>query len=196
MNCNQCPYMNGGKGGVKALITQVQGNNFSLMIPMTSVLVNNTNGKEQRDDRSFPIFDVQVWLVRNIKKYECQFTVSTNVIIVREPGQLPVGTYDIVITYRGTDGQKYRYKQLALLEIIDAAVDGGEYENSEVDVITHYPTIRGRVSAINISDTEVSITEGQGYTGDTTPNDNFADMSAEYGDNVIVITEDEVIITI
>lgn len=196
MNCINCPYNNAGSGTDRPIMAFPYGNNWTLMFPLTSVSVNVTNGVVSKSDRTFPIFDVKVVLVRGKHEYDYPPTISTNVITIRDDGQLPIGTYDIVISYRGTDGQQYRLKQRTMLRIFDAAKDGGEYENDEVDIITHYPTIRGRISAIDVTDSEVFITEGRGYSGDNTPNDGNADISAEYGSNQMTINEDEVIITI
>jgi hypothetical protein len=177
-------------------LVQPQGNPITLLIPMSSVAASCTNGVESRAERSFPIYDVRVFLVRGKHEYEFTPEVSVNVITIRERGQLPVGTYEIKITYRGTDQQPYTYRQRTLLQIVNFAKDGGQYENDEVDVIANYPVIKGRISAIDVTDSDVSISEGRGYTGDNTPNDGYADVSAAYGDNKLNITDDEVIITI
>lgn len=195
MNCSNCPYNNGGSTN-KAIITHPYGNQFGISIPMTSVIATVSNGNEVREGRNFPINSVKLALVRGKHEYVYDVRIATNLISFNDVGVLPVGTYDLVISYRGTDSKNYRYRQEDFLRIVDGAADGGEYGNGECDVIAYYPKVNGNISAIDITDTDVVINEGRGFTGDNTPNDGYADMSAEYGTSSIKVGENDVTITI
>ena len=196
MNCNQCPYNNNGGNNAEDMLTHPFGNPFTITFPMTSVVVMVNNGNEVQEDRNFPIYDVVVALLRGKRRYEYVPRISTNAITFNDRGVLPVGTYDIEITYRGTDSMHYRYKQEDFIRILDSAKAGGTYTSDGCDIIAYYPKIKGNISAIDITDNEVTINEGRGFTGDNTPNDGYADMSAEYGTSSIEVGENDVTITI
>jgi len=194
MNCpNTCPYINGDTSQ-QGVIIHPQGNPITLTIPMTSVCETVSNGTDVKDDRNFPIYDVSVALVKGKNAYTYTPRISVNTITFNDEGTLPVGTYGIEIKYRGTDGKHYRWKAESMLRIVDAGE--GDYTTNEYNIMAYYPKVYGRVSAIDVTDTEVIITEGRGYTGDTTPNDGNADISADYGSQQIEITDNEVILHI
>lgn len=198
MNCNNCPYNNhgSGSGSVEDMLTHPYGNPFTIALPMTSVVVTVNSGNEEKSERNFPIFDVVVALAKGKRRYEYVPRVSINAITFDDKGVLPIGTYDIEITYRGTDGKHYRYKQEDFIRILDSAKAGGKYVSDGCDVIAYYPKIKGNISAIDITDNDITINEGRGFTGDNTPNDGYADMSAEYGSSSIEVGENDVTITI
>lgn len=197
MNCNQCPYNNNGGNTAGGMLEHPFGNAFTITLPITSVTVTVSNGGESTLDRNFPIRDVKVALVRGKRRYEYEPRVSTNVITFDDKGVLPIGTYDLVITYIGTDVKHYEFRQEKFIRIFEYAKGtGGSYNNGSCDVMAFYPKIKGNISAIEITDNDVTISEGRGFTGDNTPNDGYADISAEYGSSSIEVGENDVTITI
>ena len=194
MDCTNCPYKK--QGDAEPLITHPQGNLITIAIPMTSIMAAVTNGRESKTEWNFPIYNVRVALTRGKKQVKYTPRVSVNAVTFTDNGELPVGTYDIIITYTGTDAQPYTWRRDSLLRIIETMPSGGKYTNDEMDVIARYPIVNSKISAIDVTDNEVTINEGRGFTGDTTPNDSYADMSAEYGDSTINVGENEVTITI
>lgn len=196
MNCdNNCPCMNGGNQNTpkRTVIRHVQGNNIELFIPLTRMVATVSNGTTTKDATEYPIYDVKVVLQRGKHIYEFPALVNgINTAYIEDTGTLPVGTYSITVTFRGTDGVKYRYKKNAVLQIVDTIEEGCEYSSDEYNVIAYYPTIEGHASAILISDHEVIITEAGKFQGDNTPNDSYADVAAEYGEGYVEVGDNDV----
>lgn len=195
MNCN-CNNCQNGASGNEPFLCHPQGNLISITLPMSSVYTSVINGSKESTDRNFPIYDVVVTLKRGKHEYEFKPTISTNNITFFDRGTLPLGTYDLIIKYRGTDSMPYKYVQDNFLQIVAAVDSDAGYDNDKCDVIAYYPKVKGQISAIEVTDTEVSIHEGRGFEGDNTPLDNYADMGANYGSANVEINDNEIILNI
>jgi hypothetical protein len=82
------------------------------------------------------------------------------------------------------------------LQIIKETTAGGQYENNDANILASYPVLDGVTTAITVGDGNVTISENGKYKGDETPNDDNADISADYGDESMIVGDDEVILTL
>lgn len=191
-NCN-----NGSGSGSDNVIRHPQGNVLIINIPLTRRAVYTINGTTTASEVEFPFHDVVVSFIKNMKRYDYPARMSsTNVATIIDYGKLPVGTYSIEVTGSGTDGLDYRFKKNTVLMIVDSTEEGGVYETDEFNVTAFYPVVNGKTSAIIINDNDIVIEANGTYKGDDTPNDNFIDITAAFGDKNIEITDDEIIINI
>ena len=198
--CKQCPYNNGGGSGQeisRPIIAHPQGNFLQLMIPLDFRWHMVNDGVEEIGTQGTITADmnVEVILTRGKKEYRYKPEVINNQIIITDKGNLPLGTYDIIILI-DDDGNGFRYKMDCVLRLFDAVAQGVNYENDEINVFGIYPIIEGKITAISISDEDVTLSENGKFQGDDTPNDNYADITAIYGDSSIEVGEDDVTITI
>ena len=200
MNCSNCPYNNNGGSGSGAdrpIIRHPHGNYLSLQIPMTIIDKRINDGVDTTTERVYPIGNVIVKLTRGKHEYPIvPDSVSVNNIFISDRGTLPIGTYDMAITFKGINGMPYEYKLRTMLNIVDSVADGVSYETDEFNTQAQYPVIKTRGTTIVIGDADVIVTEGSGFAGDSNPNDGFADINATYGDGKVTIGENDVTLTI
>lgn len=198
--CKQCPYNNGGGNGQaisRPIIAHPQGNFLQLMIPLDFRWHMVNDGVEEIGSQGTITADmnVEVILTRGKKEYRYKPEVINNQIIITDKGKLPLGTYDIIILI-DDDGNGFRYKMDCVLQLFDAVSQGVQYDNNEINVFGIYPIIEGKITAISISDEDVTLSENGKFQGDDTPNDNYADITAIYGDSSIEVGENDVTLTI
>lgn len=195
MDCSNCPHNNNTMK--RPVIRHTQGNVLQLSIPLTMRWHIVTDGVEQIVEKGTIShdMDIRVVLSRGSKEYTFVPELNNNQVTIIEKGELPIGTYSIAIEIND-DGNRLRYKKRTLLQIVDSTEDGQQYENNEMNVLAFYPVVEGVTTAIIVGDDDVIISENGKYKGDDTPNDDNADITAQYGDNSIEVGEDEVIINI
>ncbi len=198
MNCKNCPYNNGAVGKLnRPVITHPHGNYLQLMIPLEFCWHIVSDGVEQKNLQGTITNEmaVEVVLSRGKKEYSYKPEVVNNQVIIIDRGTLPIGTYDIAILIYD-NGNRMRYKQRALLQVVDSVAQGVQYDNNEVNVFGIYPIVEGKITAISIGSDDVTLSENGKFQGDDTPEDNFADITAIYGDSSIEVSDDEVTLTI
>ena len=194
MDCSNCPHNNTTK---RPVIRHTQGNVLQLSIPLTMRWHIVTDGVEQivENGTISHDMDIRVVLSKGNKEYTYVPELYNNQVSIIDYGTLPIGTYSIAIEIND-DGNRLRYKKRTLLQIVDSTEDGQQYENNEMNVLAFYPVVEGVTTAIIVGDDDVVISENGKYKGDDTPNDDNADITAQYGDNSIEVCEHEVIINI
>jgi len=167
---------------------------LELSIPITMLWKAVFDGKEEAveyDNVLSSLEEVKVEFTCGKKVYNLDMSISGNMIILVDNGTLPVGTYDITIKFKD-QGVVARYKQKTILIIVDETARGGYYDTDEFNVMSVYPIIKGRTTAIIVGDDDVIINERGGFQGDETPNDDYADIAASYGDGSIEVSENNV----
>ena len=202
MNCKNCPYNNGSGDKIsRPVITHPQGNFLNLSIAITTRAVSVVDGVENVEEAEMDISNnllgkpiVELTRGRKVYRYECD--TFQNKVQFYDYGKLPAGSYDISVLLDYGDGQQMRYRKRTILRIVDFTDDGGQYENDEFNVIAIYPIVKGKTTAIILGDDDVIISENGKFKGDDTPSDNYADITATYGDSSIEVGEDDVTITI
>lgn len=195
MDCSNCPHNNNTTK--RPVIRHTQGNVLQLSLPLTMRWHIVTDGVEQIVEKGTIShdMDIRVVLSKGNKEYTYVPELYNNQVSIIDYGTLPIGTYSIAIEIND-DGNRLRYKKRTLLQIVDSTEDGQQYENNEMNVLAFYPVVEGVTTAIIVGDDDVIISENGKYKGDDTPNDDNADITAQYGDNSIEVGEDEVIINI
>lgn len=203
MNCNNCPYRNGNGTNTSAsgrtILIHPLGNPLTLQFPIKMKSVNVTDGvtisRERNIFERLPQYELICEFSRGKKVFPLKSYVANESIVVNNVGSLGLGSYDVTIVIR-SGGTSYRFKQNIILQIVDETMNGGQYDNDEVNVLASYPVIQGQTQAIIIDDSNIIISENGKFKGDDTPNDEYADINAAYGDSSIEVGEDDVIITI
>lgn len=195
MNCNNCPYNQNGRHA--DIIRHTQGNILILTIPIKFIWASVIGGEVEKNEQGeiAHYMDLTVEFRRGNKVYPVDASVFDGQISVTVPATLPIGTYSIEIRI-DDGGNKLRYKKKTLLRIVDTTAEGGEYANDEMELVAVYPVVEGEISAITVGDGDVTISEHGKFQGDDTPNDEYADISAAYGDSTMEVGEDDVTITI
>lgn len=194
MNCMNCICNN--NNGKQGVIVHPVGNFLNLRIPLRFRAHTVINGEEEKHDEDSlkNIGDVSVELRRGKHVYHFAADIQDGYISFIDEGTLPVGTYDIAMSFKSIDFDAL-YKQRGILRIVDSTADGGHYKNgSGIDLTGVYPVLKGNIVAISVGDTSITINEAGKYTGDDTPDDDKADISAEYGDKSIEIGDETVTI--
>ena len=202
MNCKNCPYINGnGSNKIrKPIITHPQGNYLQMQIKLKQRFIGVVDGNEFYEDNDLSQYcitqPISVTLVRGKKEYHFDGTLNGNSIVFADEGNLPLGTYDLVIDMKVGNKSKSHFNHQSFLQIIQETSAGGRYENDDANILASYPVIDGVTTAINVGEDNVTISENGKYKGDETPNDDNADISAAYGDESMVVGEDEVTLTL
>ena len=199
MNCRNCPYNNQGGGGQSSrpVIRHTQGNYLQLSIPITIRWHIVTDGVEQKVEKGSIDRNMGISVILTNGKHEHRYEpeIYNNQVTILDRGTLTAGTYNIIIEIED-NGAMLRYKKRTLLQIVDSTEDGQQYENNEMNVLAIYPIVEGVTTAIIVGDDDVVISENGKYKGDDTPNDDNADITAQYGESSIEVGDDEVIINL
>lgn len=201
MNCKNCPYSNHASGSgsqsSRPELAHTFGNYLQLNIPLKFKWHSVVDGNEEIVEQGElgPDMDVHVILRKGKREYRYVPIIVNNQATIIDKGQLPLGSYDIIIEIKDDD-IPLRYKQNTILRVVDTTDEGHQYENDEVNVMAIYPDVEGVTTAISIGTDDVVISEAGKFKGDDTPNDNYADITAAYGDSTLEIGDNEVIINI
>jgi len=201
MNCKNCPYINSSANKLKKpIITHPQGNYLQVQIKLKQRFVGVVDGNEFYEDVDLSNYSItqpiSVTLVRGKKEYHFDGTLNGNRIVFTDEGNLPLGTYDLVIDMNVGNKSKSHFNHQSFLQIIRETSAGGQYENDEMNIIASYPVLDGVTTAITVGEDNVTISENGKFKGDDTPSDDNADITATYGDSSIEVGEDDVTITI
>lgn len=183
---------------MKTIIQHTRGNRIELLFPLSKMKITSTDGNVTREETSLtPFGNVIVRLYRGgIACYDFTPVVKENVLSVVDNGAILSGKYSIEILSHDSQNRPMRYKTIALLEVNETTAQGGTYDTNEFNVIAYYPFIRGRESAILIDEDEVSIIEGGRFGGDEDDTDDFADVSAIFGEGSVEVDDQYVTLNI
>lgn len=139
-----CDCDNKIKGGtsVEAKIKHVHGNVLRLAIPLTVRTIELVNDELVHTDTDFiPSSEYPVNVVFSKGAVNVAFNatmVDGSVAFIEEKGEIPVGVYDITVTCNDDEGNPYRFKQKATLQVVDATIDAGIETPIEYEVKTWY----------------------------------------------------------
>ena len=146
MNCN-CNNKDGAL--FKPLITLVQGNLLRLAIPLTLRTIElvdvEVDGeiKRQVESTDTPFipsseYPVLVEFSKSARRYTIEAEMQGNLAYIEDKGKIPVGTYDITVTCNDDSGNPYRFKQAAVLRVVDTTKEAGIVSPIEYEVQTWY----------------------------------------------------------
>lgn len=182
----------------KTVILHIQGNELSLMFPIVEVEHMLQDGYVTKNETAKNINgDIWVVLSRGSLIRQYQGTANGNYIVFHDHGHLPCGEYDITAYFDYVYGHlKYpmRFKQKAVLSVVDTTEEGQKYQSPEYDVVATYPVINGRESAVVIGNGYVRLYAGRGLNADI--GDNSINLRAGYGNSEVEIEDNEVKIKI
>ena len=137
MNC-EC---NNKSNRVKPGIKHVYGNVLRMAIPLTlRTLAKDGDEMVVTDTDFIPSSDhpVRVVFSKGKTNYPIIATMDGNVAIVEDKGKIPVGTYDISVECYDDLGNPYRFKQNAVLYVVDTTAEAGIDEEIEYEAQTWY----------------------------------------------------------
>lgn len=141
MNCN-CIYNQDNPQGQTTIIPHVFGNVLRLGIPLTKRTISLVDGEIEATDTDFiPSSDVPVKVIftKGATRVALDATMKNgNVAFIQERGKIPVGTYAITVTCADDEGNPYRFKQNAVLKVVDTTAEAGIEKNIEYEVTTWY----------------------------------------------------------
>ena len=179
---------------MKAKIIHVQGNVLTMEIPLIRRSVVTVNARPEQTDTDFiPAAGavIKVRAQRGFHTHDLDFEVKDNVIVVKDLGSLPVGTYALSVYY-GDSEMRMRLRHPDALEIVNNTADGGIYRSGEYDSDAQFLTVNNRVSAIVITDDAVFMEVGGGLGADEDPDDDEVTAYTDYGEGYLEVSDDEV----
>lgn len=180
----------------KTIIRHIQGNAITIAFPLAEVEHLLTDGSETVN-REQNVINGDVWVVLNrgilVRQYKAR--VQNNYIVFTDHGHIPCGEYDITVLYdTGRTPRPMRYKQDAVLTVVDTTEEGQVYDSTDYDVVAYYPVIQGRASAVVIGDGYVRLIAGNGLRADI--DEDSVNLRAGYGNSEVEVTENNVNIII
>lgn len=122
-------------------IRHVYGNVLRVAIPLTLRTVEVVDGVITTSDTEFypsDLYSVVVVFESGVTKLKYLATVDGNVVYVEDKGTIQVGTYSITVLCKDAAGNPYRFKERAVLQIVDATADAGIQEGVEYEILTNY----------------------------------------------------------
>jgi len=154
-----------------AKIRHVYGNVLRIAIPLTLRTIEVVDNETQATDTDFipsSEYPVHVEFSKGATKIAIDAEMRNgNVAFVEDKGKIPIGLYSITVTCNDDNGNPYRFKQNAVLNIVDATIDAGiespiEYETSTwyLDAAI-YLALKGE-DGVGIEDIETEYSEDIG----------------------------------
>lgn len=183
----------------KTRIKHVFGNRIIMRIPLTGRTVTVTDSNVNKSDEAITPTEAVVRFEKGYGsvRHDVAATIAGNVVIMVDDGTIPIGTWDITVITQDSSTKPslpLRYKQNAVLDVVDSTADGGSYGNDEVDVLAYYPVINGRSSAVVIGDDYVTIYADRGLQADI--DNEGVNLRVGYGESQVEVGEDNVSIHI
>lgn len=135
-NCND----NGG-ALEKPKISHVYGNVLRIAIPLTlRSLIKDGDEMISTDTDFIPSseYPVNVVFGRGKTRHAVSATMENNVAVIEDQGKIPIGTYDITVECRDSNGNPYRFKQNTVLQVVDTTAEAGIEETIEYEAQTWY----------------------------------------------------------
>ena len=173
------------------------GNVLKLILPLGEQTVSVVEGRESRvRSQMMPGAGcpVMVELTSGVIRKRYVASVEGGAAVIEDNGTLPVGVYQIKVSYRDQNGHPMSFTKQTVLEVVESTEDGGIYDTDEFGVMARYPVVMTQSAGVVITDDEVQLHEGIGFRGEVTEDE--VRLYAEYGDSRIEITEGEVQIII
>ena len=178
---------------MKTIIQHTRGNRIEIVVPLSKIKVASTDGNVKREESSLdPHGKTVVRLYRGgIACYEFTPTINGNFVSMVDEGTILSGRYSIEVLCADSQGRPMRYKKFddPIIEVNEYTAGGGVYDTNEYNVIAYYPIVKGRESAILIEEDGVSIIEGGNFGGDEDYTDDFADVSAIFGEGSVEVDD-------
>lgn len=119
-------------------IRHVYGNVLRIAIPLTLRQVVVVDGVVTTSDSEFsPSQDYPIAVVFDKGAAQVKMLAQLrgdNVAYVEDAGTIPTGTYSITVTCKDSNGNPYRFKENAVLQVVDATKEAGIEKGIEYEV--------------------------------------------------------------
>lgn len=131
------------------IIKHPEGNTLRMRIPLTERSASLEGGRASIADRDFipnANYPVKVLFLKGSTKYGFTATMADNVAEVIDYGTIAKGVYSIEVVCRDANGKKMRFKQRAVLEVVDLTADAGiQSDGDEIAATSTYPVAVGGI---------------------------------------------------
>ena len=179
-------------------VKHIQGNAFTLGIPLVKRLVEFDGGVRTQSDESLsPLLkDAPIRVIFG----RCRVSKAKLVggyVVVEDKGTLPIGNYHATVLATDANGDPLRYVDDLELDIVNSIAESNYEELSEYDGYFKFPIIGANshdVCLIVVTEDAVQINEGVGFEGEIT--EDAVKLYARFGPSEMEVTEDAVKITI
>lgn len=129
-------------GLTNAKIRHVYGNVLRIAVPLTMRTVEVVDGVVSVTDTDFtPSTDYPIAIILDKGNAQLKMLAQlrgNNIAYFEDKGTIPVGVYSITVTCKDSDGNPYRFKERAVLQVVDATADAGIEKGIEYDVEEYY----------------------------------------------------------
>lgn len=125
-----------------AKIRHVYGNVLRIAVPLTMRTVEVVDGVVSVTDTDFtPSTDYPISIIFDKGAAKAKYIATLrgdHIAYIEDKGTLEVGTYSITVTCKDANGNPYRFKERAVLQVVDATADAGIEKGIEYEVKEHY----------------------------------------------------------
>lgn len=129
-------------GLTNAKIRHVYGNVLRIAVPLTKRTVEVVDGVITAVDTDFvPSTDYPIAIILDKGNAQLKMLAQLrgkNIAYFEDKGTIPVGVYSITVTCKDSEGNPYRFKERAVLQVVDATADAGIEKGIEYDVEEYY----------------------------------------------------------
>lgn len=125
-----------------AKIRHVYGNVLRIAVPLTMRTVEVVDGVVSVTDTDFtPSTDYPISIIFDKGAAKAKYIATLrgdHIAYIEDKGTLEVGTYSITVLCKDNNGNPYRFKERAILQVVDATADAGIEKGIEYEVKEHY----------------------------------------------------------
>lgn len=129
-------------GLTNAKIRHVYGNVLRIAVPLTKRTVEVIDGVITAVDTDFvPSTDYPIAIILDKGNAQLKMLAQlrgNSIAYFEDKGTIPVGVYSITVTCKDGEGNPYRFKERAVLQVVDVTADAGINPGIEYDVEEYY----------------------------------------------------------
>lgn len=129
-------------GLTNAKIRHVYGNVLRIAVPLTKRTVEVVDGVITAVDTDFvPSTDYPIAIILDKGNAQLKMLAQlrgNNIAYFEDKGTIPVGVYSITVTCKDDDSNPYRFKERAVLQVVDVTADAGIKPGIEYDAEEYY----------------------------------------------------------
>lgn len=129
-------------GLTSAKIRHVYGNVLRIAVPLTKRTVEVVDGVITAVDTDFvPSTDYPIAIILDKGNAQLKMLAQlrgNNIAYFEDKGTIPVGVYSITVTCKDSEGNPYRFKERAVLQVVDVTADAGINQGIEYDAEEYY----------------------------------------------------------
>ena len=131
------------KNGItNAKIRHVYGNVLRIAVPLTKRTVEVVDGVITAVDTDFvPSTDYPIAIILDKGNAQLKMLAQlrgNNIAYFEDKGTIPVGVYSITVTCKDSECNPYRFKERAILQVVDVTADAGIEKGIEYDAEEYY----------------------------------------------------------